>query len=70
MSSDYTETVVSCATCGKELSDAEIRFLWSDVDFLDHGDHYATPSDEPAYWRVARMLAPSCELLKLEREGS
>jgi hypothetical protein len=58
MTSNYTETIVPCGACGKELKDEEIRFLWSDVDFLDHDGHWAfiDKADEPTYYARAKAL--------------
>ena len=55
----YTAPVVSCSRCGRELSDEEIRFLWLDKDWLDHGDHYAVVAEEqlPVYFDKAKRLA-------------
>jgi Fe-S-cluster containining protein len=63
MTETYTETVVRCGRCGAELKDDEIRFLWSDVDFMEHGDHYACidPEHEQAYFRKARWLVLGSE---------
>ena len=59
------ETVVPCGRCGVKLQEREVRFLWSDVDFLEHWsdvEHewhkiYIRPEDEPTYWAVAKELA-------------
>ncbi len=58
MAQNSTETVVSCGVCSVKLSEDEVRFLWTDVDFLQHGDHYVSirPEDEPTYWEVAKSL--------------
>jgi hypothetical protein len=60
---DYMGTVVPCGKCGKELTASELVFLWSDVDFLEHGDHYACidPEHEQAYLRKARWLVLGSE---------
>ena len=52
---------IPCAVCGAALTDAEIAFLWTDVDWLDHGgtgDHYASvaPRDREAYFVHAKGL--------------
>ena len=56
MTRTYTSTVVPCTHCGVELKWDELRFLWSDRDFLDHGGHYAAirPEDEPRYWQAMK----------------
>ena len=50
--------LIPCGHCGVPLFEDEIRFLWSDVDWLEHGDHYASVRDEDfrAYVYVAKQL--------------
>ena len=60
MARNSMETIiVPCGTCGAKLTTAEVLFLWSDADFLEHGGHtvHIMPEDEPTYWAVAKELA-------------
>lgn len=56
------EYVIPCGACGAALTDAEIRFLWSDVDFLHHGPDghrvHIDERNERDYFIRARELEP------------
>lgn len=50
--------IIPCSVCDEPLTDDEILFLWSDQDFLQHGDHYAgvAPEHSRAYYAKAKAL--------------
>lgn len=69
MGENCKKSVVRCGRCGRDLSDSEIRFLWSDIDWLEHHEHrvWIDRRDEPNYYATARSLV-SADQVRLGEE--
>ena len=59
MTPNYTDPMVSCGVCHAQLKDDEVRFLWTDTDWLYHAGHRVwVPRDqEQSYYALARDLS-------------
>jgi hypothetical protein len=57
MTSTDTHTGIPCSACGRELTEAEVRLMWADTDFVEHDGHYAGFEPTPENFKRAREIA-------------